>query len=101
MKNLFFNILRFLSAADGEHVVSPLYDGITAIGPYAISVCALLGSVWGVFLGVKYAKAEDPAEKENLHKVLVNFCIGFITVLFLIGLIYGLRGSLVALVESE
>ena len=93
--------IRNYILAEGEEVVSPLYDGITLIGPYAISVCALLSIFWGIFLGVKYAKAEDPGEKENLHKVLVNFCIGAVTVIALIAIIYAIRKPLVAFIESD
>lgn len=85
---------------DGDDVVSPLYDGITLIGPYAISVCLVLSIFWGIFLGVKYAKAEDPSEKDNLHKILVNFCIGAITVIILIAIIYAIRGPLAKFVDG-
>lgn len=85
---------------DGDDVVSPLYDGITLIGPYAISVCLVLSIFWGIFLGVKYAKAEDPSEKDNLHKILVNFCIGAITVIILIAIIYAIRGPLAKFIDG-
>ena len=85
---------------NGDDVVSPLYDGITLIGPYAISVCLVLSIFWGIFLGVKYAKAEDPSEKDNLHKILVNFCIGAITVIILIAIIYAIRGPLAKFVDG-
>lgn len=99
MKNSFLNsILYFL--ADGEEVISPLYDGISLIGPYAIAVCLTLSVFWGVFLGVKYAKAEDASEKEKLHKILVNFCIGAITVLFLICIIYAIREPLANFIDA-
>ena len=100
MKNLLTNIF-YLLLSDGEDVVSPLYDGITLIGPYAIGVCFLLSTLLAIFLGVKYAKAEDSGEKENLRKVLVNFIIGAVVVIMLIGIIYGMRGGLVALIESD
>ena len=93
------NVLYFILAG-GDEVVSPLYDGITVIGPYAMGVVFLLGSVWGIFLGAKYAKAEDAGEKENLHKVLVNFCIGFVVVILLIGVLYVIRGPLVEFIEA-
>ena len=86
--------------SEGDDVVSPLYDGITLIGPYAISVCLVLSIFWGIFLGVKYAKADDPGEKENLHKILVNFCIGAFAVLVLIGIVYAIREPLVRFIDG-
>ena len=100
MTKLLSKLWHFI-LGEGDEVVSPLYDAITLIGPYAISVCALLSLFWGIFLGVKYAKAEDPGEKENLHKVLVNFCIGAVTVLILIGIIYAIREPLVGFIEAD
>ena len=93
MKSL-LNILQLI-LSNGEKVVSPLYDGITLIGPYAIGACVVLSSLWALFLGVKYAKAEDSGEKANLHKVLVNFCIGALVVFTLILILYAMRGPLV------
>ena len=99
--NMFLsNVFKFLSEAEGEKVVSPLYDGITLIGPYAIGVCLVLSTLWGIFLGVRYARAEDPGEKENLHKVLVNYCIGAISVVILIAIIYAIREPLVMYIEA-
>lgn len=98
-----FNVLSKIKAfiaAEGDKVISPLYDGITLIGPYAISVCLLLSVFWGIFLGVKYTKAEDPSEKDNLHKVLVNFCIGAATVIILIAVIYAIREPLARFIDG-
>lgn len=100
MKKLVSSIYGLICSANGDKVISPLYDGITLIGPYAISVCLLLSVFWGIFLGVKYAKAEDPGEKENLHKVLVNFCIGAVTVIILIAIIYAIREPLANFIEG-
>lgn len=99
MTNLLSKIKSFVLEG-GDDVVSPLYDGITIVGPYAISVCLILSIFWGIFLGVKYAKAEDPSEKENLHKILVNFCIGAVTVIILIAIVYAIRGPLVRLIDG-
>lgn len=95
-----FSVIKSFILSEGDDVVSPLYDGITLIGPYAISVCLVLSIFWGIFLGVKYAKAEDPGEKENLHKVLVNFCIGAVTVLILIAIVYAIREPLARFIDG-
>ena len=96
----FLSRIKSLFLTGGDDVISPLYDGITLIGPYAIAVCLTLSIFWGVFLGVKYAKAEDPGEKENLHKVLVNFCIGAVTVLILISVVYAIREPLARYIDG-
>ena len=101
MEKIFNRFGWFLCDTRGSAVVSPLYDGISTVGPIAISVCLILSIFWGIFLGVKYAKAEDPGEKENLHKILVNFCIGAVAVIVLIAIVYAIRGPLVALIDSE
>ena len=84
----------------GDDVISPLYDGITLVGPYAIGVVLLLSTIWGIFLGVKYAKTDDASEKANLHQVLVNFIIGAAVVLILISVIYAIRGPLAAYIDG-
>ena len=99
MINFLMRVKSFI-LSEGDDVVSPIYDGITMIGPIAISVCLILSIFWGIFLGVKYAKAEDPGEKENLHKILVNFCIGAVTVLILIAIVYAIRAPLARFIES-
>ena len=96
----FLSHIKSLLLAEGDDVISPLYDGISLIGPYAIAVCLTLSIFWGVFLGVKYAKAEDPGEKENLHKVLINFCIGAVTVLILISVVYAIREPLARYIDG-
>lgn len=93
--------IRMLVLSGAEDVVSPLYDGITLVGPYAIGVCVILSAIWAIFLGVKYAKAEDAGEKANLHKVLVNFCIGAVLVLVLLSIVYAIRGPLVRYINAD
>ena len=99
MKNLLLQMKSFLLKT-GDDVISPLYDGITLVGPYAIGVVLLLSTIWGIFLGVKYAKTDDASEKANLHQVLVNFIIGAAVVLVLISVIYAIRGPLAAYIDG-
>ena len=87
-------ILYYLGASTGEGVISPIYGGLTLIGPYAIGVVLALSIFYGIFLGVKYAKAENEADKLNAQKTLVNFLIGAVVVLILISVLYAIRKPL-------
>lgn len=86
---------------DGEAVLNPIYEGITVIGPIAMSVVLILSMFYGIFLGVKYAKAEKVDEKANAQKVLINFVIGAVIVLILIAIIYAIREPLAAFINGE
>ena len=81
-------------AGTGKDVTDPLYEGISTVGPIAISVVAMLSLFYGIFLGVKYAKCEDAAQKANVQKTLVNFCIGAVTVIILLAVLYAIRSPL-------
>ena len=53
----------------GEQVVNPLYQAIEIIGPVMMSIVALLGIIWGIILGTRYAKAGKSEEKAAVHSV--------------------------------
>ncbi len=92
-------IFSFL-AAGGKDVTDPLYNGITVVGPYAISVVAGLSLIYSVFLGVKYAKCEQADEKANVQKTLINFIIGAVTIVVLISILYAIRGPLTDMING-
>jgi len=96
---VFYSLFKSFLLKTGEDVVSPIYDGITLIGPIAMGVVLALSVFWAIFLGAKYAKAEDATEKDNLHKVLVNFIIGAVTILILIAIIYAIRRPLADFID--
>jgi len=96
---VFYSLFKSFLLKTGEDVVSPIYDGITLIGPIAMGVVLALSVFWAIFLGAKYAKAEDATEKDNLHKVLVNFIIGAVTILILIAIIYAIRKPLADFID--
>ena len=87
------DLLKSLVLA-GKDVLNPIYDGITTVGPIAISIVLVLSIFYGIFLGVKYSKAETADEKANIQKVLVNFLIGAGIVLVLIGVLIAIREPL-------
>lgn len=88
------NYFCSLILGTGEEVLNPVYEGITMIGPYAIGVVATLSIFYGIFLSVKYAKAQSEDERANAQKTLVNFIIGAVIVLILICVLYAIRGPL-------
>lgn len=91
------NVLKMLVCAgtQGANAVDPLYDAISTIGPYAMGVVLALGLIYAIIFGVKFAKAEDSAQKATLQKALVNGIIGFVTVFILIAILYAIREPLV------
>lgn len=47
-----------------------------------------IGALYAIFLGVKFAKAEDPQEHEKAKKAIVTLVIGYITVYVLLFALY-------------
>ena len=78
----------------GEGVLNPIYEGLTLVGPYALSIVAVLSVFYGIFLGVKYAQAQDEATKANMQTTLINFVIGAITIWVLLAVLYAIRKPL-------
>ena len=84
-------IYLLTSSADQNSPASPIYNAITLIGPYALGVITLLCMIYGIMLGVKFAKAEDKEARVKLQKTLINFAIGAISIYVLIGILYAIR----------
>lgn len=85
---------------DGDAVLNPVYEGISAVGPIAISLVLVLSLFYGILLGTKYAKATDASQKANLQKTLINFIIGAVIVLILICIIYAIREPLADFINN-
>ncbi len=83
-----------LIGGSGEAVLNPIYEGLSLVGPYALSVVMVLSIFYGIFLGVKYAQAEDEATKANMQKTLINFIIGAVSVWILLAVLYAIREPL-------
>lgn len=99
MLNLLDSVKSLSYLADGGSVVRPIYDAYNMIAPYALSVLLVLSMFYGVFLGVKYAKTEDAAEKANVQKILVNFCIGAGTIIILLSVMHAIHDPLIAWID--
>lgn len=67
-----------------QKVAQPIIDVCNAVIPVLLGVVAALGTIWCIFLGVKYARAEDPQEHEKAKKGLKNSIIGFVLIFVLL-----------------
>lgn len=88
------------TGAQGDSALSPLYNAITLIGPYAMGVVLGLGMIYGIIVGTRFARAEKSEDRAALQKVLINGIIGFVAVFVLIGILYGIREPLVRWMNS-
>ena len=67
-----------------EDVVSPIAELIESfLGPLLIIVGAV-GTLYCVLLGVKYARAEEPQDREKAKQHLKSAIIGFVLIFVLI-----------------
>jgi len=73
-----------MSQKDLEQIVKPLLDVLGVLVPVLLGVVGALGAVWVIFLGVKFAKAEEPQEHEKAKNNLRNAIIGFVLIFVLL-----------------
>ena len=87
-------------AGSGQNVIGPIYEAFNLIGPYALSILLVLSIFYGIFLGVKYAKAEDAAAKANTLTTLKNFLIGFFIIIVLYAILYAIHDPLAQWIDE-
>ena len=73
-----------MSEKDLNQIVKPLIDVLNVLVPVLLGVVGALGAVWVIFLGVKFAKAEEPQEHEKARTNLKNAIIGFVLIFVLL-----------------
>ena len=79
-----FNVILAVTEKELKQVVQPLLDVLGVVVPILLSVVGAVGALWVIFLGVKYAKAEDPQEHEKARASLKNAIIGFVLIFVLL-----------------
>jgi len=81
---MFNPIILAMSEKDLNQIVKPLLEVLGILVPVLLSVVGAVGTIWVIFLGVKYAKAEEPQEHEKARNSLKNAIIGFVLIFVLI-----------------
>ena len=78
------NLIYAMSQKDLENVVKPLLDVLGVLVPVLLGVVGSVGAIWVIFLGVKFAKAEEPQDHEKAKNNLRNAIIGFVLIFVLL-----------------
>ena len=81
---MFNPITLAISEKDLNQVVKPLLDVLGVVVPVLLGVVGAVGAIWVIFLGVKYARAEEPQEHEKARNNLKHAIIGFVLIFVLL-----------------
>lgn len=65
-------------------VVAPIVSLLNSVMGPLLAIVGALGALYCVILGVKYAKADEPQEREKAKGALKNAIIGFVLIFVLI-----------------
>lgn len=65
-------------------VTRPIVDLINSLMTPLLAIVGAVGSLYCVILGVKFAKAEEPQDREKAKSALKNAVIGFVLIFVLL-----------------
>lgn len=65
-------------------VVEPIVDFLKGLMAPILGIVGAVGSLYCILLGVKFAKAEEPQDREKAKSHLKNAIIGFVLIFVLI-----------------
>ncbi|MEF9938905.1 MAG: pilin [Clostridium sp.] len=71
-------------AIDFGNVATPITTIINAVKGPAINIVIALAAIYCIILGAKFAKAEEPQEREKAKGALKNAVIGFVLIFVLL-----------------
>lgn len=78
------NVYASGSSNGFDGVVKPIVDLLNSLMGPAMAIVGALGSLYCILLGVKFAKAEEPQEREKAKSHLKNAIIGFVLIFVLL-----------------
>ena len=72
------------TAPDFQNITAPVEQLIRKVTGPLLGIVGALGSVFCIILGVKFAKAEEPQDREKAKTHLKNAIIGFVLIFVLL-----------------
>ncbi len=75
---------NMLLATNFDKISTPVVDLIYNLLPPMLAIVGALGALYCVVLGVKYAKAEEPQDREKAKGALKNAIVGFVLIFVLL-----------------
>lgn len=84
-----------------DSVIKPIVELLNSILTPMLAIVFAVGSLYCVVLGVKYAKAEEPQDREKAKGALKNAIIGFVLIFVLILALTLLKGPMVEWVNKN
>ena len=81
---MFLPFTLAISEKDLNQIVKPLTEVLKVLVPVLLGVVGAVGAIWVIFLGVKYARAEEPQEHEKARGNLKHAIIGFVLIFVLL-----------------
>ena len=73
-----------IAANPFETMTAPIIDLLNMVLGPALAIVGALGAIFCILLGVKYAKAEEPQDREKAKHSLKNAIIGFVLIFILL-----------------
>ena len=73
----------FATGTNFDSITNPIVELINSLLSPALAIVGAVGSLYCVVLGVKYAKAEEPQDREKAKGHLKSAIIGFVLIFVL------------------
>ena len=73
-----------IAANPFETMTAPIINLLNMVLGPALAIVGALGAIFCVILGVKYAKAEEPQDREKAKHALRNAVVGFVLIFVLL-----------------
>lgn len=85
---MMMSMTALADGADLEKITQPIIELIRSVMGVALGLVVAVGALYCIVLGVKFAKAEEPQDREKAKSHLQNAIIGFVLIFVLILALY-------------
>lgn len=84
-----------------KNIVDPIVNLLKSFTGPMLAIVSALGALYCVILGVKYAKADEPQEREKAKGALKSAVIGYVLIFVMILALYLLLDPLIDWVNAS